>query len=429
MSVEIAIRLLLFVCLSILVSSASIEELDSEAVLKIVDGAVGNPHHTPALIEFYAPWCSHCKKLDPILKDLADYIGDDTHIKLVKVNGPRNRDCAQRLNATTYPTIVYVKDGHFGKYSGARSFDALKEFVDRVKLPTYSMVNPSDDLWSVASSNNMDNISFALFLPCRDDNDRDCMASFATEVKSFDATALQLSMQASFLLVFDMTLDVRRSVGIDSDRNSVKYCKLDLSARSLKPFCISEPAVLRSSSMLSQQTQDHNYPLISIMDNHNFHRLANLNATMLLAVLDIETAYSHRVIDILEVVAKDFESRHPEYKLVLGILDGTKYYSFCKLHGAFAPSLLVIEHETERHAVVELANLNADNLKTKIRSVILQIFEGTLSMQLTEPAPSLWAKISSRFRRYMPWSILLVFAPIVFVVLSLLSPKPKPKQH
>ncbi len=37
------------------------------------------------LIEFYAPWCGHCKQLEPIYKDLAKKLKSETNLVIAKV--------------------------------------------------------------------------------------------------------------------------------------------------------------------------------------------------------------------------------------------------------------------------------------------------------------------------------------------------------
>ena len=39
------------------------------------------------LIEFYAPWCGHCKKLEPIYNELAAKLKHNSKLRIAKMDG------------------------------------------------------------------------------------------------------------------------------------------------------------------------------------------------------------------------------------------------------------------------------------------------------------------------------------------------------
>jgi len=53
-----------------------------------------------SLVEFYAPWCVHCKKLEPKFEKAASLLKKDTNIRLAKVNGAAESQLAGLHNIT-----------------------------------------------------------------------------------------------------------------------------------------------------------------------------------------------------------------------------------------------------------------------------------------------------------------------------------------
>jgi len=79
----------------------------------------------PVLVDFWAPWCGYCKRLAPILDDLAGDLAGK--VKVVKVNVDENRSLAQRHGIMSLPTMVFFTNGEAGeKLIGFMPKDTIK---------------------------------------------------------------------------------------------------------------------------------------------------------------------------------------------------------------------------------------------------------------------------------------------------------------
>jgi thioredoxin 1 len=63
----------------------------------------------PVIVDFHALWCSPCKMQSPILKEVANELGD--RIKVIKIDVDQNSEIAGRYNIQSVPTLIIFKNG------------------------------------------------------------------------------------------------------------------------------------------------------------------------------------------------------------------------------------------------------------------------------------------------------------------------------
>lgn len=83
------------------------------------------------LVEFYAPWCGHCKTLAPIYEDLATQLAKvNPNIVLAKMDSTANE--VPGVDVQSFPTLKFWKNGSKDTaidYSGERDFNGLLAFL------------------------------------------------------------------------------------------------------------------------------------------------------------------------------------------------------------------------------------------------------------------------------------------------------------
>ncbi|CAH9106960.1 unnamed protein product [Cuscuta europaea] len=85
-----------------------------------------------AFVEFYAPWCGHCKKLAPEYEKLGASFKKSKSALIAKVDCDEHKTLCSKYGVSGYPTIQWFPKGSLEpkKYEGSRTIEALVEFVN-----------------------------------------------------------------------------------------------------------------------------------------------------------------------------------------------------------------------------------------------------------------------------------------------------------
>merc|ERR1712212_624848 len=107
------------------------EDWDANPVKVLVSSnfaSVAMAEGKDVFVEFYAPWCGHCKKLAPIWDELGEHFKDDETVVIAKIDMTANE--LATVSVRGFPTLKLFKaDNTVVDYSGGRTLEDFIKFL------------------------------------------------------------------------------------------------------------------------------------------------------------------------------------------------------------------------------------------------------------------------------------------------------------
>jgi len=162
------------------------------------------------LVEFYAPWCGHCKSLAPEYAKAAGVL-KESEIALGKVDATVESSLGEQFKVKGYPTLKFFVDGTPSDYTGGRTSDEIVAWLKKKSGPPAITIKTNEELKKF-----------------QEDNEVAVLGLF-TDLESDAAKAFNSVAQAMESAVFGVTSEkaLFDELKVTADKGCVLFKKFD----------------------------------------------------------------------------------------------------------------------------------------------------------------------------------------------------------
>ncbi|CAG4947443.1 unnamed protein product [Parnassius apollo] len=128
--------------------------VSSSRVLELSDKFIDISNDGMWFVKFYAPWCAHCRRLEPVWAHVAQSLYN-TPIKVAKVDCTRFTAVATHFKVRAYPTIMFIKGSYQHVYNGEREKDEMINYAMRMAQPAIQRVTHADSIGYLKETHNI----------------------------------------------------------------------------------------------------------------------------------------------------------------------------------------------------------------------------------------------------------------------------------
>jgi len=154
------------------------------------------------LVEFYAPWCGHCKSLEPeYIKAAAKLKEMNSEIMLGKVDATEQTELAEENKIRGYPTLKFYRDGKASDYNGGRTADEIVNWLLKKTGPAAKAIA------SVADAKDFAEASDVAVLGLFQDLESEAAKQFMSAASEVDDFRFAISADAEVLKEYGVAAD------------------------------------------------------------------------------------------------------------------------------------------------------------------------------------------------------------------------------
>jgi protein disulfide-isomerase A1 len=310
--------------------------------------------HPVILVEFYAPWCGHCKRLAPEYEKAATELKGIAPIAKVDADEADNKGLAARFGIQGFPTIKLFRNGEVDQdYQSERTAAGIVSYMKKQILPA---VSPLTSVAEVQDFSTKDRVVIVGFF--QDES----------QLESFKAIAEKLRNRFIFGAVVGNS-DVNKEFGVESTPAAVLFKAFDERKNILSSDKFSD---------LEEFITANSVPLIDEIGPHNYKNY--VESGLPVAYLFVEPAQTEQYTDIIKSIAEETKG-----KMSWVWIDWSKYAKHAErlgLSGKVVPAVAIEKMQEGLHfAFDETAEITTEAVKEWVNKFLTGELQPTIKSE------------------------------------------------
>jgi protein disulfide-isomerase A1 len=308
-------------------------------------------------VEFYAPWCGHCKSLAPVFVSTAASLKEaNANVVLAKVDCTQQKQICAEVQG--YPTIkLYTKEGKVVDYDGDRTEEAITAFISKRTGPPSTRISTAEALASFLEGTNSRVVAYI------DESDE-------SEYTAWKEVA---SSQALELFSF---------AHVDSSVSGAKPSRtIELTAQGKETVSYTPESDFSSAAIISW-ISEHGFPLVETLSQEAWNRATSHPTSKFLAAVFYDK--NEEVPPYVEEIASQFKGT-----VIFTTSDSAQILERWGGSGTFLPSAVVLDFTTTQPSLYTFdesgVELSADSLKSFIQESVAGTYKTNIK---SEPIPA-----------------------------------------
>mmetsp|Transcript_3859 Transcript_3859/g.5251 ORF Transcript_3859/g.5251 Transcript_3859/m.5251 type:complete len:462 (+) Transcript_3859:65-1450(+) len=376
--------------------------------------AVNDPANGLWFLKFYAPWCGHCKKLEPIMNEIAPKLAGKMAIG--KIDCTTEKTVCGKYGIDRFPTLNVYRDGEVLNYPARREADSIIEFGEKMSAQAVTLVNAFEEAFEKVVSQNPNGVGFiaydgsAFAAVDKDEITAEDLLSSTTTLQIYGQVARKMQAFGHFGLlgpgISEKELD---KFGLTKDKSAFMRLEDNVETRLYDGEM--------NTADFTDFVQEQNIPIVTNLDSHNFYTVGRKGKPLVISVIDpddkeVTPKVLHELRNYALTGPTDITSKY-----IFSYLNGVRWKNFLKQFSVNdVPDIFVLD-------VPERVYWKDPSIES-IGDFVSSVAEGKIESKIQSNSGGLGVldTIHKFLLKTMPYSVIIVFvifAGIIFLIISL----------